>query len=97
MALLAADSAPPPTPACGPCSWPYLHELGTSKLSRMRRYLRLLRERGLSRDPPRSRLLARRGQQQQQQQQQAPSLQQDQQQQQQRPQQQQPPPQDGAT
>jgi hypothetical protein len=63
-----------------------LHELGTSKLSRMRRYLRLLRERGLSRDPPRSRLRARQAQQQQQEQQQ-----------QQQAQHQQPPPQDGAT
>ncbi|EFN57117.1 hypothetical protein CHLNCDRAFT_14902, partial [Chlorella variabilis] len=31
-------------------SWQYLHDLGTQKLSRMRRYIRMLRERGLSRD-----------------------------------------------
>ena len=54
-------------------TWPYLRELGQHKLSRMRGYIRALRERGLSRDPPR--LRARRGpgaagQQQQQQQQQ---------------------------
>lgn len=56
-----------PTPCChcrlefddlhrtGIYTWPYLHELGTHKLSRMRQYMRALRERGLSRDPPRLR------------------------------------------
>ncbi|KAL4433838.1 hypothetical protein ABPG75_000279 [Micractinium tetrahymenae] len=33
-------------------TWPLLHELGSHKLPRMRRYLRLLKDRGLSRDPP---------------------------------------------
>ncbi|KAL4419086.1 hypothetical protein ABPG77_010025 [Micractinium sp. CCAP 211/92] len=32
--------------------WPLLRDLGSHKLSRMRRYLRLLKQRGLSRDPP---------------------------------------------
>lgn len=36
-------------------TWPYLHELGTHKLSRMRQYVRALKERGLSREPPRLR------------------------------------------
>ncbi|PRW57806.1 DUF971 family [Chlorella sorokiniana] len=36
-------------------TWPYLHELGQHKLSRMRQYIRTLRERGLSREPPRLR------------------------------------------
>lgn len=33
-------------------TWPLLHDLGSHKLSRMRRYLRALGDRGLSRDPP---------------------------------------------
>ncbi|KAK9834331.1 hypothetical protein WJX81_007799 [Elliptochloris bilobata] len=38
--------------ATGIYTWPFLHELGRNKFARMRRYLRALRERGLSRDPP---------------------------------------------
>lgn len=39
-------------------SWPFLHELGSHKLSRLRRYIRALRAQGLSRDPPRLRRAA---------------------------------------
>ncbi|KAL4852988.1 hypothetical protein ACK3TF_005962 [Chlorella vulgaris] len=34
-------------------TWQYLHDLGTQKLSRMRRYLSVLKQRGLSRSPKR--------------------------------------------
>ena len=58
-----------PSEGCPPCrrlefddlhrngiyTWPYLHDLGQHKLSRMRHYIRTLRERGLSREPPRLR------------------------------------------
>ena len=33
-------------------TWPFLYTLGSSKLSRAKAYIRQLRERGLSRDPP---------------------------------------------
>ncbi|KAI7844084.1 hypothetical protein COHA_002225 [Chlorella ohadii] len=33
-------------------TWPYLHDLGQHKLSRMRQYIQTLRERGLTREPP---------------------------------------------
>ena len=33
-------------------TWSYLHDLGEHKLTYSRQYIRRLRERGLSRDPP---------------------------------------------
>lgn len=63
--LLKQASHPSPLPprsltfddlhSSGIYSWQYLHELGTQKCSRMRRYLTILKDRGLSRDPPRAR------------------------------------------
>lgn len=38
--------------ATGIYTWPFLYELGHSKFARMRRYIQLLRARGLSREPP---------------------------------------------
>ena len=41
--------------ATGIYTWPFLHELGQNKFARMRRYIQLLRARGLSREPPKRR------------------------------------------